>query len=51
VNLRKVLTWLAVAMVVLYVIQSPDDAAQVARDAGGALAVLASSLASFVSSL
>ncbi len=50
-NLRKVITWLAAALVVLYVVQSPDDAAHVVRNAGDGLAVLASSLASFVGSL
>ena len=50
-NLRKVITWMAVAMVVLYVIQSPDNAAQVVRNTGGGLLVAASSVVSFVGSL
>ena len=50
-NLKRVLTWLAVALVLLYVIQSPDHAADVVRDAGGGLVDVASSLVSFVGSL
>jgi hypothetical protein len=51
VNLRKLVTWLAVALLVLYVIKSPDEAAQVVRNAGGGLVAAASSLVSFVGSL
>ena len=50
-NLKRVMTWLAVALVLLYVIQSPDHAAEVARDAGAGLVDVASSLVSFVGSL
>jgi hypothetical protein len=50
-HLRKILAWLAVALVVLYVIKSPDQAAQFLRTAGGGLAEAATSLASFIGSL
>jgi hypothetical protein len=50
VNLRKLVTWLAVAMVMLYVIQSPNHAAQAVRNAGDGLVVAATSLISFVGS-
>ena len=49
--MRKVVTWLAVGLVLLYVIKSPDHAAQVVRNAGGGLALIASSFLSFVGSL
>ena len=50
-NLRKVIAWSVLALIVLFVIKSPDHAAQVVRDAGGGLVVAASSLVSFVGSL
>ena len=50
-NLRKVVAWLVVALIVLYVIKAPDHAAQVVRDAGGGLVTAASALVSFVGSL
>ncbi|WP_222194341.1 hypothetical protein [Modestobacter italicus] len=49
--LKKVLTWLAIAFVVFYVIQRPEDAAGIVRSAGGALSDAAGSLSSFVESL
>jgi hypothetical protein len=49
--MRRVITWLAVALVVLYVINSPEAAAQVVRNAGSGLVTAASSLVSFVGSL
>jgi hypothetical protein len=49
--LKKVLTWLAVAFVVFYVIQRPDDAAGIVRSAGAALGDAAQSLSTFVGSL
>ena len=49
--LKKVLTWLAVAFVVFYVIQRPEDAAGIVRSAGSALGDAADSLSSFVGSL
>jgi hypothetical protein len=49
--LKKVLTWLAVAFVVFYVIQRPDDAAGIVRSAGAALSDAAQSLSTFVGSL
>ena len=50
-SLKKVLTWLAVAFVVFYVIQRPDDAAGIVRSAGAALGDAAQSLSTFVGSL
>ncbi|MCW2582412.1 MAG: uncharacterized protein JWQ53_1202 [Klenkia sp.] len=50
-NLKKVLTWLVVAFVLFYVIQQPEDSADIVRNAGTALGDAASSLASFVGSL
>jgi hypothetical protein len=49
--LKKVLTWLAVAFVVFYVIQRPEDAAGIVRSAGSALGDAAASLSAFVGSL
>ena len=49
--LKKVLAWLAVAFVVFYVIQRPEDAAGIVRSAGAALGDAASSLSTFVGSL
>ncbi|MCZ2812397.1 MULTISPECIES: hypothetical protein [unclassified Modestobacter] len=49
--LKKVLTWLAIAFVVFYVIQRPEDAAGIVRSAGGALSDAAGSLSAFVESL
>ena len=48
---KKVLTWLAVAFVVFYIIQRPDDAAGIVRSAGAALGDAAQSLSTFVGSL
>ena len=50
-NLRRILLWSVVAVVLLYVVQSPGHAAEVVRDAGGGLMSVASSLASFFGSL
>jgi hypothetical protein len=49
--LKKVLTWLAVAFVVFYIIQRPEDAAGIVRSAGAALGDAATSLSAFVGSL
>ncbi|MCZ2806540.1 MULTISPECIES: hypothetical protein [unclassified Modestobacter] len=49
--LKKVLIWLAIAFVVFYVIQRPEDAAGIVRSAGGALSDAADSLSAFVESL
>jgi hypothetical protein len=51
VNLKKVVTWLVVAFVIFYVIQAPEQSAQLVRNAGQALGDAASSLAAFVGSL
>jgi large-conductance mechanosensitive channel len=51
VNLKKIITWLIVALVVFYVIQAPESSAQFVRNAGNALGNAATSLAQFVRSL
>jgi hypothetical protein len=51
VNVRRILVWAFFAVVILYVVQSPDHAAEVVRDAGGGLFSAASSFASFLGSL
>ncbi|SDX48444.1 hypothetical protein SAMN05661080_00112 [Modestobacter sp. DSM 44400] len=50
-TLKKVLTWLAIAFVVFYVIKAPESSANIVRTAGQALGDAASSLAAFVGSL
>ena len=50
-NLKKVVTWLVVAFIVFYVIQAPEQSAQLVRNAGQALGDAAHSLAAFVGSL
>ena len=50
-NLKKVVTWLVVAFVVFYVIQAPEQSAQLVKNAGEALGDAAASLADFVGSL
>ena len=50
-NLKKVVTWLVVAFVLFYVIQAPEQSAQLVRNAGNALGDAASSIAQFVGSL
>ena len=49
--LKKVITWLAIAFVVFYVIKAPESSADIVRSAGQALGDAASSLAAFVGSL
>ncbi|MGY1682223.1 hypothetical protein [Geodermatophilus sp. SYSU D01176] len=49
--MKKVLTWLALAFVVFYVISAPENSADLVRTAGQALGDAASSLASFFESL
>jgi large-conductance mechanosensitive channel len=51
VNLKKVLTWLVIAFVVFYIIQAPENSAEIVRTAGEALGDAASSFAAFVGSL
>jgi hypothetical protein len=51
VSLKKVLTWLAVAFVVFYLIKAPESSADIVRNAGEALGNAASSLATFVGGL
>ena len=50
-NLRRVIVWLTFALVVLFVIQFPDRAADMVRTAGGGLVHVGSSLVDFVGSL
>ncbi|WP_409332169.1 hypothetical protein [Trujillonella humicola] len=50
-NLKKVITWLAVAFVIFYVIQAPEKSAQIVKTAGETLGDAASSLGEFVGSL
>jgi hypothetical protein len=51
VNLKTVLAWLIVALVVFYVIQAPEQSAQIVKNVGTALGNAASSLSQFVGSL
>lgn len=50
-NLKRLVLWLVVGLMVLYVIKFPQHAADLARTAGGGLAAVGSSLVSFVGSL
>jgi hypothetical protein len=51
VSLKKIVAWLVVAFVVWFVIQAPEQSAQMVKNAGEALGNAASSLAQFVGSL
>ena len=50
-SVRRIATWLVLAMVVLFLINSPQTAAQLVLSGSHALAAAGSSLASFVTSL
>ena len=50
-NLKKVVAWLIVAFVVFYVIQAPEQSAQIVRNAGEAIGNAANSFAAFIGSL
>jgi hypothetical protein len=50
-DLKKFVAWLAVAFVIFYVIQAPEDSAAFVRNIGEALGNAAQSLASFFRSL
>ena len=50
-NLKRIVVWLVVSLMVLYVIESPGHAAEVVRGVGSGLAVVATSLVSFVGSV
>ena len=50
-TLKKVVTWLVVAFVVWFVIQAPEQSAQMVKNAGQALGDAAASLAQFVGSI
>jgi hypothetical protein len=49
--MKKVLAWLAVAFVLFYIIQAPEQSAEWVRSAGSAIGDAASSFADFVESL
>jgi hypothetical protein len=51
VTVKKLLTWLALAFVIFYVISAPESSAEFVRTAGQAIGDAATSLASFVESL
>jgi hypothetical protein len=51
VSLKMVVAWLVVAFVLFYVIQAPEQSAEMVRNAGEAIGDAASSLAAFVGSL
>jgi large-conductance mechanosensitive channel len=51
VSLKKVVAWLIVAFVVFYVIQAPEQSAQIVKNAGNALGDAASSFADFIGNL
>jgi hypothetical protein len=51
VTLKKVVAWLVVAFVIFYVIQAPEQSAQIVKNAGQALGDAASSLSAFIGSL
>ena len=50
-SLRKIVTWLLVGLVVLYLINFPEQAAGLVRTAGSGLVTAGSALVSFVTSL
>ncbi len=49
--MKKVLTWLALAFVIFYIISAPESSADFVRTAGQAIGDAATSLASFFESL
>jgi large-conductance mechanosensitive channel len=51
VNLKKVVAWLVVAFVLFFVIQAPQQSAELVRSAGEAIGNAATQLATFVGSL
>jgi hypothetical protein len=51
VNLKRTVFWVAVALIAFYVVQAPEHAAYVVRNAGSGLVVAGTSFASFVGSL
>jgi large-conductance mechanosensitive channel len=51
VTLKKVVAWLVVAFVIFYVIQAPEQSAEIVKNAGQALGDAASSLSAFIGSL
>jgi hypothetical protein len=51
VNVKRLVFWLTVALIVFYVVRAPEDAAHLLRGAGGGLSVAGSSLVSFVGTL
>jgi hypothetical protein len=51
VTVKKLLTWLALAFVIFYIISAPENSANIVRSAGQAIGDAATSLASFFESL
>ena len=49
--MKKVLTWLALAFVIFYIISAPESSADFVRSAGHAIGDAATSLAAFFESL
>ena len=49
--MKKVLTWLALAFVIFYIISAPESSADFVRTSGQAIGDAATSLASFFESL
>ena len=49
--MKKVLTWLALAFVIFYIISAPESSASFVRSAGQAIGDAATSLAAFFESL
>ena len=49
--MKKVLTWLALAFVIFYIISAPESSAHFVRSAGQAIGDAATSLAAFFESL
>jgi hypothetical protein len=50
-SLKKIMTWLAVALVLLYLVNFPEQAAEFVRTAGGGMVSAGQALVSFVTSL
>jgi large-conductance mechanosensitive channel len=51
VSLKKIVAWLVVAFVIFYVIQAPEQSAEMVRNAGEAIGNAANSFAAFIGSL
>ncbi|HEY2174189.1 MAG TPA: hypothetical protein VGH85_10310 [Mycobacteriales bacterium] len=51
VSTKKLVSWLAIAFVIFYVIQSPHQSADIIRSIGSGLSSAANQIAEFVRSL